>query len=144
MPKKPVKKPVKKPITGRINQEKKNKENLLIALEKTLGNISISCKKVGISRTEFYNLKNGDSTFAKAVEGIKEIAIDFAESKLLENIKDNKESSIFFFLKTQAKHRGYVERTENINVEIDEFSNVTDDELRVAIQKSKTNVKGKD
>jgi hypothetical protein len=31
---------------------------------------------------------------------------------LLENIKSKKESSIFFYLKTQGKQRGYVERQE--------------------------------
>jgi len=134
----------KKGTGGRKNQEEKNKENMLIALEKTLGNISLSCKKIGISRRAFYNMKNNDPVFAKEVEEIKEVALDFAESKLLENVKDNKEASIFFFLKTQGKSRGYVERTENVNVEVDEFIDKTDEELREAIEKSKKNVKTKE
>ena len=137
-----TKKPTKKPIrTGRANQEKKNKENLLIALEKTLGNISLSCKKAGISRTEFYNLKNGDKVFSKQVDEIKEVALDFAESKLLENIKGNKEASIFFFLKTQGKNRGYIERTENVNIEKEDFGDLTDEQIMEGIERAKKNVK---
>lgn len=129
---------------GRINNEKKNKENILIALEKTLGNVSLSCKKIGISRRAFYDLKKSDLDFSKSVDEIKEIALDFAESKLLENIKDNKESSIFFFLKTQGKNRGYMERTENLNIQVDEFSDKTNEQLIQEIEKSKKNVKGTD
>ena len=129
---------------GRINNEKKNKENILIALEKTLGNVSLSCKKIGISRRAFYDLKKSDLDFSKSVDEIKEIALDFAESKLLENIKDNKESSIFFFLKNQGKNRGYMERTENLNIQVDEFSDKTNEQLIQEIEKSKKNVKGTD
>ena len=130
-----------KKITGRKNNDKKNKENILIALEKTLGNISLSCKKVGISRRAFYDLKKSDLNFSKEVNEIKEVAIDFAESKLLENIKNNKEASIFFFLKTQAKNRGYVERVENVNLEVDEFSDLSDEEIKAGILKTQKNVK---
>ncbi len=42
-----------------------------------------------------------------------EINIDNTESKLFENIQDGKEASIFFHLKTKAKHRGYIERASN-------------------------------
>jgi transcriptional regulator of acetoin/glycerol metabolism len=78
--KKPVKKTVKKVSknsgNGRTSNESKNKENLLIALEKTLGNVSQSCKKVGISRRTFYDLKKLDPDFSKAVDEVKEVIID--------------------------------------------------------------------
>lgn len=45
----------------------------------------------------------------------KESLKDFAESKLIENINANDTTSILFFLKTQAKDRGYQEKT-NIDV----------------------------
>ena len=40
------------------------------------------------------------------------VSLDYAESKLLENIRANKETSIIFYLKTKGKKRGYSERSE--------------------------------
>ena len=99
---------------GRISKEQiqKNKENLIKALKKSLGNISQACDMVGLSRMTYNNYKNNDSKFAEKVEEINERAIDFVESKLFKNIENQKETSIIFFLKTRAKHRGYVEKTE--------------------------------
>jgi hypothetical protein len=48
----------------------------------------------------------------KAYENETESVIDLAESKLIENIKDNDNTAIIFYLKTKGKHRGYVERNE--------------------------------
>ena len=38
--------------------------------------------------------------------------IDFAESSLYKQIKDGNTSATIFFLKTQAKRRGYIEKQE--------------------------------
>jgi hypothetical protein len=53
-----------------------------------------------------------DSEYKAAVEGIAEIALDFAESALMKNIKAGKEASNMFYLKCRGKRRGYVERQE--------------------------------
>ena len=37
---------------------------------------------------------------------------DLTEMKLIENIKNNDTTSIIFRLKTRAKHRGYIERSD--------------------------------
>ena len=41
-----------------------------------------------------------------------EAILDLAESKLIENISDNDNTAIIFYLKTKGKNRGYVERQE--------------------------------
>lgn len=89
------------------------KENLLEALTKTLGIVSTACEKVGIARSTFYVWYDEDSKFKADVDANKERTIDFAESQLLQNVSNGKEASIFFYLKTQAKHRNYIERVDH-------------------------------
>jgi len=53
-----------------------------------------------------------DTAFKAAVEEIRESAIDHVESKLFSLIDSGDTGSTIFFLKTRAKKRGYVERSE--------------------------------
>jgi predicted DNA-binding transcriptional regulator AlpA len=95
-----------------ISTLKKEQLIFLEAFEKNAALIQQTCKKVGIDRGTFYNWKKDNEEFAKKVEDIEEGLIDFAESKLYENIKAGESAAIFFFLKCKAKKRGYVERQE--------------------------------
>jgi hypothetical protein len=97
---------------ARTNKIQQKKKALLEALTQTLGVVTSACKIVGIDRTMFYDYYNSDPEFAKAVKDISEVAIDFAESKLYEQIKDSNTTATIFYLKTKAKHRGYIERQE--------------------------------
>jgi hypothetical protein len=95
------------------------KKAMLLALEATLGVVTPACKKAGIERTAHYRWLKKDESYQKQVEDIGEIALDFAESQLLSNIKDRDTASILFYLKTRGKKRGYVEKTEqdtNLNL----------------------------
>lgn len=116
--------------------KQKRQEMFLEALDKSAGNISEACRQVKISRRSYYVWME-DDTFAEKVNEITESIIDLAESKLLQRINGYKEddvhisnyqgeitatpikkiyppdpTSIIFFLKTRAKHRGYIERQE--------------------------------
>lgn len=97
---------------ARTNKIQQKKKALIEALTQTLGVVTSACKIVGIDRTMFYTYYNEDQEFAKQVRDIQEVAIDFAESKLYEQIKDSNTTATIFYLKTKAKHRGYVERQE--------------------------------
>lgn len=88
------------------------KRKLIEALRKTLGVIAPACRLCECSRQTFYDFCKEDTDFKQQFEDIKEEAIDFAEQQLFKNINDQKEASIFFYLKTQAKHRGYIEKQE--------------------------------
>ena len=97
----------------------KKKIQFLKAFESSLGNISASCNSVGISRVTYYRwIKN--KTFAEKIEAIQDANIDIAETKLLKNIMDGKEASIFFYLKTKGKKRGYIEQIDT-RIEVDPF-----------------------
>ena len=77
------------------------------------GNIAKLCKNIGINRQTYYNWIEKDKQFKKDVEDEQEALIDFAESKLFNLINDKNPIAIFFFLKTKAKHRGYIESVEH-------------------------------
>ena len=88
------------------------KKAMIEALENTLGIVTTACKIVGINRGTHYNWLKSDDDYKKSVENIEDMAIDFAESKLFENIKNNDTTSTIFYLKTKGKKRGYIERVE--------------------------------
>jgi hypothetical protein len=88
------------------------KKSLISALEKTLGVVTSACKNVGVSRQTFYDYYNSDEAFKNEVDELKNVALDFAESQLHKRMKDNSDAAIIFYLKTQGRKRGYVERQD--------------------------------
>jgi len=95
-----------------MNKSEHIKKGLIEALEKSLGVVTTACKQVGIGRTTFYNYYNDDKIFAKQVDEIENVALDFAESQLHKQIQDGSTAATIFLLKTKGKKRGYVERQE--------------------------------
>src|SRR5690606_20957079 len=88
------------------------KRKLLDALNQSMGIVSIACQRAGVGRTTFYRWLRSDPKFSREYQDILDIALDFVEGKLLENIADGDVTSIIFYLKTKGKHRGYTERAE--------------------------------
>ena len=84
----------------------------LEALEKSLGVVTTACKSTGIPRRTVYEWIAADENFARRVAEFKEVALDFAESNLHKLIKAGSPAATIFFLKTQGRKRGYIERTE--------------------------------
>lgn len=91
---------------------KTRKKAMLVALEASLGVVHSACIAVGIERKTHYRWLASDPKYKAAVEEMANIALDFAESKLHQQIKSNNTSATIFYLKTKGKNRGYVERTE--------------------------------
>ena len=121
-----------------MNKIEQHKKALLEALESSLGVVTSACKKVGVGRTTFYNYVNADEEFAKAVQDIENVALDFAESQLHQQIKTGNATSTIFYLKTKGKKRGYVERMENVNTNKNlDLSNLTDEELQERLKQAK-------
>ena len=88
------------------------KEAMLKALESSLGIVTTACKSVGIDRKTHYRWMHDDEEYSNSVKSIEDIALDFAESQLHQQIKNGEVSSTIFFLKTKGKRRGYIERQE--------------------------------
>jgi hypothetical protein len=88
------------------------KQQMIQALEKTLGIVSHACEIVGINRTTHYDWMKHDEEYKENVNSVSSRTTDFVESKLLENIKNNNNGAILFYLKCKAADRGYREKQE--------------------------------
>tara|TARA_R110001632_G_scaffold41333_3_gene103792 strand:+ start:1711 stop:2061 length:351 start_codon:yes stop_codon:yes gene_type:complete len=95
-----------------MNKTEQHKKAIIEALEKHLGIVTTACRIVGVGRTTYYGWLNDDEEFAKQVEDIQNVALDFAESQLHKQIGDGNTSATIFYLKTKGKGRGFVERQE--------------------------------
>ena len=85
------------------------KESLLKSLEKSLGVVTLACKRSDIPRSTYYKWLKEDPQFYKDVKEIENVALDFVESQLHKQIQDNSTSATIFYLKTKGKKRGYQE-----------------------------------
>lgn len=88
------------------------KNNLLEALEQSLGVVTTACKIVGCNRATFYKYYNSDEKFKAAVDELQNFTLDFVESQLHKQIKEGNTTATIFYLKTKGKKRGFVERQE--------------------------------
>ena len=76
------------------------------------GVLSVAARNLGCSRTTLYKYVEKYATVKDALEDARETNIDFVESSLMKQIKEGNVTAMIFFLKTQGKHRGWVERQE--------------------------------
>lgn len=97
------------------------KELMLEALKKSLGIVTTACQNVGIERSTHYDWLKNDPDYKAKVEALDEVVLDFAESKLHQSINNGSDTATIFFLKTKGKKRGYIEKQEinNTNLNID-------------------------
>lgn len=109
-------------------RKEKQKKDVLKALKNTMGNVSLSCEKVGISRFAFYKWRDEDLEFNREVEEINERTLDFVESKLMQGIQDGNARMIIFFLSTKGRKRGYGQTKELTEKETGVLLNITSDE----------------
>ena len=76
--------------------------------------VEVACSKAGIGKTSFYQWKNDDVEFAKAVNEAMKVGIDFisdiAESQLINLIKNGKFVAVAYWLKhNRAQYRDRME-----------------------------------
>ncbi len=95
-----------------VQKTDKKKSIFIECLKNNNGNISKACESANIGRQTYYSWLEKDQNFKQDAEDAQESLIDLAESKLVENIRENDNTSIIFFLKTKGKKRGYIEKQE--------------------------------
>ena len=92
---------------------KYKREEVIAALEAARGLVSLAADKLGVTQQAIsYRILN-DPEIAQAAKEIRERQTDLTEAKLFQAINNGDMTAIIFYLKTQAKSRGYVERMEH-------------------------------
>ena len=87
---------------------------MISAIRAARGFVSKAAEILGVSRQTFYVYLRRYETVQRVLEEEREKRHDFVELKLMEGIKEGNTALIIFYLKTQARHRGYVERVEHV------------------------------
>jgi hypothetical protein len=85
---------------------------MIEAIAEAQGFVTKAASILGISRSSFYNKMANYETVKQALADTREKRHEWVESKLMKQINDDNLTAIIFYLKTQGKHLGYVERQE--------------------------------
>ena len=114
-----------------MSETERKKGEMIVALAQTKGIVWKACQMVGITRYQHDDWMKDDPDYRDTYKSIKEDRLDYVESKMLECIEGvtvqkgftdegdpiiyevpPSERLIQFYLKTQGKGRGYIERKE--------------------------------
>lgn len=87
-------------------------EEVISAIEEGKGYVSKVASILGCSVGTVYNYASRYEAVKAAWGDVREARHDFVENALHKRISEGSDTAIIFYLKTQAKERGYVERSE--------------------------------
>jgi hypothetical protein len=99
--------------TGKSKKSEKTAARIIKAVKETHGFLSAAAPRAGVGYRTIVRYANEYPSVIQAVQEAKEEMKDYAESKLFKQIEEGNLTAIIFYLKTQAKDRGYTERTEH-------------------------------
>jgi len=97
-------------------------EDYIKAITEAQGLISVAARRLGCSRTAVYEAAKNHPEVQRAIDDARERTTDLAEGKLIQKINEGDNTAIIFYLKTQGKRRGYVERQEVTGAEGSELT----------------------
>lgn len=105
-------------INGKNGNGKKREQTaarIIKALKETNGLLTMAAAKSGIGYRTVCRYVAEFPSVKEAAQDAKESMLDYAEGKLYSKIKAGNNTAIIFYLKTQGKARGYIERQEFAN-----------------------------
>ncbi|MBU0846719.1 hypothetical protein KKH23_05970 [Patescibacteria group bacterium] len=128
---------------GNSKKKEQTAARIIKAIGESNGLLTLAAKKANVGLTTVYRYANEYPSVKQASVEAKETMLDFAEGKLYRKIKAGDNTAIIFYLKTQGKARGYIERQEftgesgnPIEVKIDYRDKILDAVSRFAARSS--------
>ena len=118
------------------------KAAMLKALLKTKGLVTQAAALAGMERSAHYRWMKEDPEYAKEVETLNNVVLDFVESAHFDKIEEGDSANIIFHLKCRGKARGYLER-QAIDNTIKFESKEDEDFLKDASKKDLEEIKNK-
>ena len=93
-------------------REKFTAQQIIDALREKRGMVYLAAQSLGCDAKTIYNYRDRYASVRAELEHQDGIVDDAAEMKLYQAIMAGESWAVQFRLRTKAKHRGYVERTE--------------------------------
>jgi len=93
-------------------QEQFTVEDMVKAITQSRGLLTHAADALGCSRMTIYNYAKEYPEVQAAIDSARDRMTDVAEGKLFQKISEGDNTALIFYLKTQGKKRGYVERQE--------------------------------
>ena len=113
-------------------KKKPGKKEIKEALIINNGFLINAAQDLGINRNTLAKYISEDPDLEQAVQEARESLKDIAEHQLLKNIKEGKETSLLFFMKTKMKDRGYSQDPE--------LAAMTFNQLNISVRSEETKV----
>ena len=120
---------------ARTRSSNLRKENVIAALFKARGLVSLAAKLLRCSSDAVYGQIKRDPEIAAAALSAGDVELDRAESKLFDAIRKGESWAVSFFLARKGKCRGYSERQELTGKDGGPLSTVKDLILDVNLKK---------
>lgn len=124
-------------------------EQMIDAIKQTKGFVSTAAQMLGCSTVTVYSYINKYSEIKEVLDKerteTKEEMIDIAEKTLFEKINEGNMTALIFFLKCQAKNRGYSERYQIVGADdgpIKQEIEVSEKELNKSINSKLDKING--
>lgn len=95
-----------------MSQQRVKRKELIPKLRENRGNLAACGRYFHVTRERIRQIVAADDELSQIVFEERESFLDVAENKLYDAIEDGNVVATIFFLKTQGKSRGYVERAE--------------------------------
>lgn len=85
---------------------------IIAALQASAGIMTAAARALGMERSSLWRRVSKSAKLTAVLQEVRESVLDLAESSLLKALQRGDAWAVCFFLKCQAKQRGYSERTE--------------------------------
>jgi predicted transcriptional regulator len=96
------------------------------ALRDSKGMVSVAARMLGVTQQAVSYRVKTSTTLQRVRDEAREAMTDVAELRLYERIQAGEGWAVCFYLKTQGRSRGYIERTE--------FANAPGEDFRVEVR----------